>query len=480
MHFPDTDREAVFLCFRDGVSLQPDGKDGPLLLIPPAPPILLAGAPPIVVAALGRLCGEGSTEQQIVDAVAEGGSMDTAILMFLLRQLERLNLLAFAVRDGAAPVAALHPISSWFAPARSEIQGDCPYVLSRFAYLHRAGDRMLLESPRSHALLKLQDPRAAAFCHALCRPSTLLALALASGMAVLVVRALLRLLLGARLALPADEQGRTEEEQAPQLAPWSFHDLLFHARSRAGRHAEVRGKTYPFRNSLPPLPAVRPPPAGAVAQIALQRPDLREVLAADPPFTAVLEARRSARAQGREPISIEALGELLYRAARVRSRRAGDHPYETTSRPYPSGGACYELDIYLAVQQCRGLPAGLYHYDPEAHGLCRLRDLTPDVLALLDGAARATLSQARPQILLCIASRFQRVSWSYEGIAYSVVLKDVGVLYQTIYLVAEAMGLSCCAVGSGDSDLFARAAGTDYYAETTVGEMILGSRVAEE
>jgi oxazoline/thiazoline dehydrogenase len=57
--------------------------------------------------------------------------------------------------------------------------------------------------------------------------------------------------------------------------------------------------------------------------------------------------------------------------------------------------------------------------------------------------------------------------------AYAGILKNVGALYQTMYLVATAMGLSACALGGGDSDLFARAAGTRYTAETSVGEFSL-------
>jgi SagB-type dehydrogenase family enzyme len=62
------------------------------------------------------------------------------------------------------------------------------------------------------------------------------------------------------------------------------------------------------------------------------------------------------------------------------------------------------------------------------------------------------------------------------AISYSALLKNVGVLYQTMYLVATAMNLAPCALGAGDSDLFARAVGLDYYAETSVGEFLLGSK----
>jgi SagB-type dehydrogenase family enzyme len=63
--------------------------------------------------------------------------------------------------------------------------------------------------------------------------------------------------------------------------------------------------------------------------------------------------------------------------------------------------------------------------------------------------------------------------------AYAATLKNVGVLYQTMYLVATAMGLAPCALGAGNADLFAAAVGTDYYAESSVGEFMLGSAPAE-
>jgi hypothetical protein len=68
----------------------------------------------------------------------------------------------------------------------------------------------------------------------------------------------------------------------------------------------------------------------------------------------------------------------------------------------------------------------------------------------------------------------------HEGgpIAYSLILKNVGVLYDTMYLAATAMGLAPCALGCSNADAFARAARTDYYAETSVGEFLLGSRPA--
>jgi SagB-type dehydrogenase family enzyme len=99
------------------------------------------------------------------------------------------------------------------------------------------------------------------------------------------------------------------------------------------------------------------------------------------------------------------------------------------------------------------------------------------VTGLLEDAWLANRERNYPQVLIIISARFQRIAWTYESIAHTTLLKNVGALFQTMYLVATAMNLAPCALGNGNSDLFAAAAGTDYYAETSVGEFILGSKL---
>ncbi|MEP0884031.1 nitroreductase family protein [Trichocoleus sp. ST-U3] len=83
------------------------------------------------------------------------------------------------------------------------------------------------------------------------------------------------------------------------------------------------------------------------------------------------------------------------------------------------------------------------------------------------------MEQEIPQVLIVITARFQHLARKYESIAYAVRLKHVGASCQTMYLVATAMNLAPC---SGDSNLFAKGAGYNYYAETSVGDFVLGSR----
>ena len=79
-----------------------------------------------------------------------------------------------------------------------------------------------------------------------------------------------------------------------------------------------------------------------------------------------------------------------------------------------------------------------------------------------------------PDILICVTARFGRVNWKYEGIAYATVLKNLGVLYQTMYLVATAMTLAPCAIGAGDSAELSAITGHDIFEEDGVGEFALG------
>lgn len=98
----------------------------------------------------------------------------------------------------------------------------------------------------------------------------------------------------------------------------------------------------------------------------------------------------------------------------------------------------------------------------------------PEFEALLKSAEFAMGASAVPQILITIAARFGRVSWKYSSIAYSLILKDVGVLTQTFYMMATDMGLGGCAIGSINIDLFARMTGIEFYVEGPVGQFAIG------
>jgi SagB-type dehydrogenase family enzyme len=55
-----------------------------------------------------------------------------------------------------------------------------------------------------------------------------------------------------------------------------------------------------------------------------------------------------------------------------------------------------------------------------------------------------------------------------------LILKDVGALLQTFYLMATDMGLGGCAIGVENIDLFAKMTGLEFHVEGPVGQFALG------
>jgi oxazoline/thiazoline dehydrogenase len=365
------------------------------------------------------------------------------------------------------------------------------YVLSRFAYVRRDGHEFVIESPLAHARVIIYDLQAIAVVGSLGTPVTAheiadrlteMAAGAISGLVGLLSEAGMVDVVSSNLASTGSHAVLSDAAREPAaLESWEFHDLLFHARSRRGRSDAQFGGTYRLPH-IPPPPALKPPADREYCE--LYRPDLERLERDDPPLAKVQEQRRSLRQYGTPSMTAQELGEFLYRVGRVKRHWQADVPapsspvtMEFTERPYPAGGGLYELEFYTVIADCRDLALGLYHYEPQTHRLAKVCGMTRDVESLLfEAAASAGITRETLQVLVILTSRFQRLAWKYESIAYSLTLKQVGVLYQTMYLAATAMGLAPCALGCGDSDLFSQAAATDYYVETSVGEFLLGSK----
>jgi len=395
----------------------------------------------------------------------------------LVRRLAGRGLIEYHLgRSRSEDLVVVEPQLPDYWPRVSQIDNTDTLVLSRFAYMRRRANEMVLESPRAGALFKTCDPKIAAALVALSTPQQIKQLRRQKDF---LGHELLGLLVDCQILFRVDagNGGLRPDEGDDALVLWDFHDLLFHARSTEGRHANPLGGAYPYADTIAPLPAVRPPWPG-------MKIDLREVSPAPAlsPAAKLLRERHSTRDfDNQRPITLAELARFLDSTAVVQSElktpldHGGGGPELTyTVRPYPSGGASYELELYLAVDTCEGLSRGFYHYDAGAHALVRIEIGGNQLDALLKSAEFAMGVSAAPQILITIAARFGRVSWKYSSIAYALILKDVGVLMQTFYVMATDMGLGGCAIGTTNIDLFAKMTGLDFHVEGPVGQFALG------
>jgi SagB-type dehydrogenase family enzyme len=459
------------LSFRPDIDLSVEAKQ--IVLRSPQHSLTLEQTQPGLKTALEHLKYANFTLLQLTAVVAELDGADAAIEFTTeLQKLIHLGWICHSVLPFATaiPIAENYQLRSLATSWQTQ-----PLLLSRFAYLHQENQQFVLESPRSKSKILLLDWRVAGLIAKLAQSHQEFSIDdfVDIQLDADVVQLLLHLLI-------ATEMIDVEPEDST-VAQWKFHNLLFHRRTRLDRLDDSRKSKLPVFEERDRYPIVKPPMSDQV--IPLEKPDLTTLAQSDMTLTQAIESRQSIREYGEHPITVQQLGEFLYRTARVKEvYTLEEDPMqigECTKRPYPAGGALYELEIYPVISQCDGLAAGLYHYQPLSHALYHLSDLNPNVEALVYDAWKATGQQDIPQILFIITARFGRLYWKYHDIAYGLILKHIGVLYQTFYLVATAMHLAPSAIGAGNSEQFCQVAGLNEYEESSVGEFSLGSLKVE-
>lgn len=433
-------------------------------------------------AMLLRLVGQWADEAELCRTIAategERGIMHGQLL---LRRLELHSWLSRRLQVGDRPLLDVIPVAlgSGSGPQRTRHAADVRYKLSRFASLSADGG-LVAQAPFSPVAVAIQDARVAGtLVPATASGCTVTELARLGGFDLNAAAAVLDALLTARILVSAAE--RRAESCDPPKAVWSSHELALHHRARSGWHALPNGGTFRFRGKFPSEPIDRESaePSGASTVHDLPVPDLGQIGESEPSLTEVITRRQSIRHyDDASPITVSQLAEFLYRVQHTSALRDTDDGQGVGQRPYPAGGQLCELEVYPLVSRCTGLEAGLYRYDSIAHRLIRLAPLHDAAERMLRYAGDTAMLAAPPQVLLVITARAQRVLWKYEGMGYELALKNSGVLTGLMYLVATAMGLAPCALGSGDSAAFALLSGIDPLVEPYIADFAIGSKAA--
>ncbi|SDL52962.1 SagB-type dehydrogenase domain-containing protein [Maridesulfovibrio ferrireducens] len=344
---------------------------------------------------------------------------------------------------------------------KKQIESGTTYHLNRYAYLHQAEDALLLESPLTPCRITIFDAKLTGMIHQLC-----------TGMRLDIAGDDAKTFLSVLIALGIAEPAGMEKENDP-MDFWQFHDLLYYARTLDGKNAYPTGGTYRFREKRPTIPINRE----SVSDTFIALPEPTEELAEslNTPFSEVLGMRQSQREFSENFITLEELGAFFHAAARIKSvQTIPDNGEIVTMRPSPSGGARHALEIYPLIKRCEGVPPGAYRYDAANHRLERV-PTTPDKLKkMLEENPYEFLGGESPQITLNISARIGRTAWKYESIAYKLINQDMGCLYQTFYLVATALGLAPCALGSVNTEKLGKAHGIDWSEEPFIGAFTLG------
>jgi SagB-type dehydrogenase family enzyme len=405
-----------------------------------------------------------------LDNVPAAGLAERAELDAVLAQLSGSVVHSIRTDDGQGALLSAVPTSARAPFDMRSPSPAQPVRLSRFALLRPRDGELSLESAQARFRVVLHQPLAVQAAAALAEAVTVEDLSASLDVPSTVISDIVGFLTAAGVVLVGDGAARFGEDSDPALRPWDHHELLFHRLSRS------RFTSAATLDATMPSPAVKPSPPGE--RFPLSRPTVPELLDRDAPLTALLESDYTCPDFTTRELSFEQLGELLYRSARVRGPGPAHLPHgmthEASQRPYLSIAGLYELELYLSLERCAGLPRAVFHYDPAEHALTLVNSDDAERSALLDTAMIAACCVRRPAALITIAARMDRTA-VLGGAAYATTLMHVGALQQTLSLVAQSMGLEAHPIPADGYDTVDRTIGLRWPAEVVVGQCVLNS-----
>ena len=208
---------------------------------------------------------------------------------------------------------------------------------------------------------------------------------------------------------------------------------------------------------------------GRFPQIALPSP--RPITVG---FSQLVLQRESSRVYAPRALSLHAVSDFFYWSA-GRLEKQNDAIGTKEQRVHPSGGGKYPIEFYVLVLRDGDIERGVYHYRVETHVLERLISVDIDTilrrLAPHDDFAR----EAGAVVLFSFVKN--RSFGKYSDLAYKLAFIEAEHVGQNMYLVASALGLACCGMGTNDGTIYDAELGLDGIQESVFYGLALGNKI---
>jgi len=217
-------------------------------------------------------------------------------------------------------------------------------------------------------------------------------------------------------------------------------------------HRPLMAWSFHADTSYPPIPHRAHPPSTPSIGGSVELPRPRDLSSAS--LTGALAARVSCRRFTGEPLGLDELSAVLHAAY---GGPNGVHGEERSTRPVPSAGATYPLEIHLIVSSIAGLEPCTCRYMPLGHRLVLTGDaIAPDDIGeLFLGQPYLAGASACAVIATTLGPSLSR----YGDRGYRYVLLEAGHVAQNLNLASGALGLGNLNLGGFCDQLLGRALG---------------------
>ncbi len=219
----------------------------------------------------------------------------------------------------------------------------------------------------------------------------------------------------------------------PESSLWE----QFHESSKLGRLSFERTETE-IDHHMAGLSESLPCNGSLTVTLPLRLPSLTM------PIGKAINLRVTSRHMSPHSLRVDQVAALLHYSYGV-TRIKGKSGLLRSLRVVPSAGALYPIEIFVQMVNVKGLPGGLYHYNPLKHHLSRLRDGN-----LMDEIASCFVPDTIPKhtsALMFLTALFERSTFKYGDRGYRFTLLEAGHIAQNINLTSSALRLGCMNIG---------------------------------
>lgn len=159
------------------------------------------------------------------------------------------------------------------------------------------------------------------------------------------------------------------------------------------------------------------------------------------PFKQAIVDRRSVRSYIDRPIDLDQLSFIIWASV---AENYFEH--RINFRAAPSAGARYPIETYTVVNDVKGLPQGLYHYNVKDNVLELLKkgDLSDE----LTNAAQGQKVCKNCQVAFLWSAVFERMTWKYKDRGYRYIYLDAGHIGHALSIAASSIDLGSVMIGA--------------------------------